>query len=77
MDGEPPFRVKGTEKMECNEVKANAVAEGDWVKVRCDATRKIVVLERVPTETLADQVERKKREALAKEEALLEDRTPR
>lgn len=72
-DGQPSFRAQGREVMDFLARKANPLGEGAWVEVRFNRGRTVVVLERVPTEGVADRVRREESEARRKEEELLRE----
>lgn len=74
--GQPPFRAEGFETMGSLLAEDNHVREGARVRVRCDATHQVVVLERVSSETELQRCERMEREQRAREKALLEGGTP-
>ena len=70
-DGQAPFRARGREVMDSVAQDANPLPEGGWVSVRFNKSRTVVVLERVPTESIEDTVRREEREKRRKEEELL------
>jgi hypothetical protein len=63
--GGASFRARGREDLDPLQAAANHVEEGARVRVRFDAHRDAVVLERVPSESLRDRAEQRERERIA------------
>jgi hypothetical protein len=72
-EGQPPFRVRGTETMDFVQQRANPLGVDGWVHVRFNKGRTAIALDRVPSESASDMVAREAREAREKEERLLRE----
>lgn len=73
---QPPFRERGSERMDDIQAKANHIEPGGKVRVRVSQDRKTVILERVPSSSRKEQRVQEMVKAHARERELLR-RPPR